>query len=296
MIEHDRYNQLIEQEAKHWGEVRPDPANPQLWHDPRLFEIFFGKEYRHLVARAVANGPKVLELGCGEGNLAIELAHKGLDVTAIDLSAERIDRAKQKAAQIQGPIQPTFLVGDLNTINLDQQKFDCVVAHDSLHHILMLERLLDEVQNILKPGGRFITIDFIGMGIVRKIAAAVLYAILPTYQPYKAKWSLRHRLLAFLANEQKKRRDIEHGSGSALHQESPFEEISQRSIITEIQKRFAVVEFFTFNPFWYYFAAKVKLSGEKKYSLGKLFRQADALVTQLHVSRGAYFFMEARLK
>ncbi|MBI3586476.1 MAG: class I SAM-dependent methyltransferase [Ignavibacteriales bacterium] len=296
MIEDNRYNQLIEQEARHWGEVRPDPANPQIWHDPKLFEIFFGKEYRHLVERTVANGPRVLELGCGEGNLALELVQNGLDVTAIDLSAERIDRAKHKAEQIQAPLQPIFLVGDLNTINLEPQKFDCVVAHDSLHHILMLERLLDEVQKTLKPGGRFITIDFIGMGTLRKITAAVLYAMLPTYQPYKAKWNLRQRLPAFLASEQKKRKDVERGSASMLHQESPFEEISQRSIITEIQKRFAVVESFTFNPFWYYFAAKVKLSGELKYSTGKMFRKADTLLTKLHLSRGAYFFMEARLK
>lgn len=296
MIEDNRYNQLIEQEARHWGEVRPDPANPQIWHDPTLFEIFFGKEYRHLTERTVANGPKVLELGCGEGNLALELAQRGLDVTAVDLSAERIDRAKLKAEQIQAPSQLVFLVGDLNTVNLEPQKFDCVVAHDSLHHILMLERLLDEVQQTLRPGGRFITIDFIGMGRLRKITAALLYAILPTYQPYKAKWNLRHRLSAFLASEQKKRKDIERGFASALHQESPFEEIAQRSIITEIQKRFAVVEFFTFNPFWYYFAAKVKLSGELKYSTGKIFRKADTLLTKLHVSRGAYFFMETRLK
>lgn len=296
MIEHNRYNQLIEQEARHWGEVRPDPANPQIWHDPKLFEMFFGKEYRHLIERTVANGPKVLELGCGEGNLAVELAQKGLSVTAIDLSAERIERANQKAAQRQAPFPPLFLVGDLNTISLEPKKFDCVVTHDSLHHILMLERLLDEIQKTLKPGGRFISIDFIGMGKPRKIAAALLYAILPTHQPYRAKWNLRHRLQAFLASEHKKRQDIERGSISALHHESPFEEISQRSIIMEIQKRFAVVESFTFNPFWYYFAAKVKLSGEKKYSAGKLFRQADALLTQLHVSRGAYFFMEARLQ
>ncbi|MBI3580205.1 MAG: class I SAM-dependent methyltransferase [Ignavibacteriales bacterium] len=296
MIEDSRYNRLIEQEAKHWGEVRPDPANPQIWHDPKLFEIFFGKEYRHLIERTLDSGPKVLELGCGEGNLSLELAQNGLDVTAIDLSAERIDRAKSTLAELKTGSQVTFLVGDLNTINLEPRKFDCVVAHDSLHHILKLDRLLDEVQRTLKPEGRFITIDFIGMGALRKIAAAFLYGILPTFQPYGVKWNQRRRLPAFLASEQKKRKEIERGSTSALHQESPFEEISQRSIITEIQKRFAVLEFFTFNPFWYYFAAKIKVPGEKKYSLGKTFRQADNLLTQLHLSRGAYFFIEARLK
>ena len=39
---------------------------------------------------------RVLELGCGTGNNAARLALAGFDVTAVDLSAEAIDRARER--------------------------------------------------------------------------------------------------------------------------------------------------------------------------------------------------------
>lgn len=293
VLDEERYRELITKESKHWGEVQPDPQNPQIWHDQQLFEIFFGKRYRHLIERAIACGPKVLELGCGEGNLAIELAQRGLHVTAVDLSADRIQRATLKARQSSVSHQPMFLADDLNTMTLPTATFDCVVAHDSLHHILNLDRLCNEVQKTLKPSGSFLVMDFTGMGVVRRILAAFLYAMLPTYQPYHVKWRLRHRLSGFLAGESKKRAALQEGSQAVLHHDSPFEEISQGSIVREISKRFAVVAHFTFCPFWYYFAARVRWPKRLKYSAARLLCALDNLILDLHLAKGAYFFLEA---
>jgi 2-polyprenyl-3-methyl-5-hydroxy-6-metoxy-1,4-benzoquinol methylase len=133
VIESTKYDELIAKESQHWGEVRQDPRNPQIWHDPKLFDIYFGKEYRHLVESAMGFGPSILELGCGEGNLSLELASsRGSRVTAIDLSPQRIERAQSRAKDRELNIPPTFMVGDLNTISLPFAAFDCVVAHDSL--------------------------------------------------------------------------------------------------------------------------------------------------------------------
>ena len=290
-----RYRELITQESQHWGQVQPDPQNPQIWHDPQLFEIFFGKWYRLLVERATACGPKVLELGCGEGSLAIELAERGLQVTAIDLSAERIERAKEKARRSATSPSPTFLVDDLNTVTLPSQEFDCIVAHDSLHHILKIDRLCDEVRKSLKPSGTFLVMDFSGMGTLRRILAAALFAILPTHQPYRHKWRLRRRLTGFLAGESRKRAALEGGSTTLLHQDSPFEEISQESIVSEISRRFTVNTHMTFCPFWYYFAAKIRWPRPLKYSAARILQRADQLILRLRLARGAYFLLEARI-
>ncbi len=294
MIDNERYRELIAKESKHWDEVQPDPKNPQIWHDQELFEIFFGVEYRNLVERANACGPHVLELGCGEGNLAIELAERGLSVTAIDLSPERIERAQSKAQQLNLAYQPKFLVGDLNTVTLPRETFDCAVAHDSLHHIVNVSRLCDEVRKCLKPTGSFIVMDFIGMGPVRKAMAAILYAILPTYQPYRMKWSLRHRLPGFLAGEQRKRKVLEGASSTALHADSPFEEISQSLIVEEIAKRFTIVERRTLCPFWYYLAPKVRLPKNLRYPVARFLHSLDDALTRFRLAKGAYFFLEAR--
>jgi 2-polyprenyl-3-methyl-5-hydroxy-6-metoxy-1,4-benzoquinol methylase len=292
VIDSKEYEKLAAREARHWGEVERDPQNPQIWHDPRLFEIFFGKEYRHMVESAVRFGPRILELGCGEGNLAIELASRGMQVTAIDLSGPRIERAQSKARDLG--VQPTFLVADLNTATFPQGTFDCVVAHDSLHHILLLDRVCGEVNNSLKPGGRFLVVDYIGMGLFRKLVAGFLYAVLPTYQPYREKWKLRKRFAAFLASESQKREALKAGASTALHHDSPFEEISQASILREIGIRFNIDEQTTFCPFWFYLAAKVRMPLWMKYPVARFFNSLDDLILQLRLARGAYVWISAQ--
>ena len=294
MIESQPYKDLIARESLHWGEVGHDPENPQIWHDPALFEIFFGKEYAHLLSRAVTSGPRILELGCGEGRLSMELAARGLQVTGIDLSPQRIERAAATADAAHLAMPPSFLAGDLNTISLPPDTYDCVVAHDSLHHILYLGRLCDEVLKTLRPGGSFLIMDYIGMGAIRKILAGALYGVLPTYQPYAKKWKLRHRLSSFLAAEEQKRDALGHSPSGALHQDSPFEEITQKSIVTEVQKRFHVAELQTYCPFWFYLAAKVQVPARWKYTMAKSFRALDKIIVKLRIAQGAYVWIAAQ--
>jgi 2-polyprenyl-3-methyl-5-hydroxy-6-metoxy-1,4-benzoquinol methylase len=288
------YGKLIAQEARHWGDVRKDAHNPQIWHDSRLFEIFFGREYRRLLDVTVSSGSKVLELGCGEGGLSIELASRGLQVTGIDLSPERIKRAQDKAQDLGLSKPPTFSVGDLNTISLPRGEFDCIVAHDSLHHILNLGRLCDEVNEALPPGGRFLVIDYIGMGLMRRLLAGFLYAVLPTYQPYGNKWKLRKRLGAFLASENKKRSSLEHAAPGALHDDSPFEEISQASILQEISSRFAILEQQSFCPFWFYLVAKIRMVDALRLPMARIMKALDDLLVRLRIARGAYVWIHAQ--
>lgn len=293
MIEPQQYESLIAKESLHWGVVDQNQQNPQIWHDPELFAIFFGKEHNRLIDRALASGPRILELGCGEGNLSLELASRGMLLTGIDLSPKRIERAESKARALGLKNPPVFQTGDLNTLTLPNQAFDCVVAHDSLHHILNLGRLCDQVSRTLAPGGQFLVVDYIGMGLFRKVFAAFFYALLPTHQPYRAKWALRHRLGAFFASERQKRRAIEQGPAGTLHQDSPFEEISQRSILKEIQTHFEVIELESFCPFWFYLAAKVRLPNRMKYSVARLLRTLDDMIVSLRLAQGAYVWIEA---
>lgn len=291
MIDQQQYRQLLAKEAAHWGAVQPDPRNPQLWHDERLFEIFFGREYRSLLD-SLGRASSILELGCGEGSLALELARRGKRVTGLDLSPERLRRARERALQMPLNPQPTFKVADLNTVSLPRQAFDCVVAHDALHHLYNLDHVLDETNKTLKKRGRLVVMDFIGMKKIRKLLAAALYALLPTVQSYRAKWTFRHRLNAFLATEAEKRSALERGDTGTLHEASPFEEISQESMIRKIKERFMITEFRTFCPFGYYLAPKLRLPRMIKYNVAKLLKEMDDELVCLGVE-GAYFYLEA---
>lgn len=290
-----RYGGLAEQEARFWGNVRRRSDNPQLWDDPILFDLFLRPQWEYLI-QVVANlQGDVLELGCGEGHLAIELARRGLRVKGIDISAERIARAKARATEefLQHPAQaPEFVVADLNTITLPLSSYDVIVAHDALHHILNLDRLMVEISVALKDKGRLIVYDYVGMGSFRKLAAAFSYAILPTYQSYSVKLKLSRRFGRFMKDEQGKRDELAKVPAGP-ESESPFEEISQSSIIHSIEKNFRIEEMKEDHPFFFYLAPKVRCPGAIKPLFWKTLRALDKTLLAMRLSRGAYVYINA---
>lgn len=78
------------------------------------------------------SGWRVLDAGCGAGMFSVELARRGADVTAIDLSPEMVDFAAQTLPADLGPGRIRFLSGDMLSDGLG--RFDAVVAMDSLIH------------------------------------------------------------------------------------------------------------------------------------------------------------------
>jgi SAM-dependent methyltransferase len=86
----------------------------------------------------------VLEVGCGEGELARAVAAAGYDVMAIDPGAP------------EGPIFRRIKLEELEP----GERFDAVVASRSFHHIVDLDAAFDRVVEVLAPDGRFILDEF----------------------------------------------------------------------------------------------------------------------------------------
>lgn len=287
-----RYQELIAREAAHWGRGS-EPDSPQIWDDPRLDALILAPPRRRLVERAASSGGPVLELGCGDGDLSLEIAGLGPEVEGVDLSPERVEGARAWAERRGLVGRATFRVGDLNRIELPAGHYDCVVAHHALHHILDLDHLMDAVYAALRPGGRLLVIDFIGAGVFEKLVVAGLYAVLPSAESYGAKWRRHlHRLPAYLASEKRKRAALESG-GNALHQESPFEGISQGSIVHVVAERFRVVERFTFCPFWYLLLPRLRMPRTLRHAIVSGWEPVDRALRRSGLTRGAYCYLDA---
>lgn len=77
-------------------------------------------------------GRRILDAGCGTGALAVELARRGADVVAIDLSPTLVGLARERMALPPSPGSVNFVVGDM--LGASFGRFDHVVAMDSLIH------------------------------------------------------------------------------------------------------------------------------------------------------------------
>jgi len=144
--------------------------------DPKLYNIVMGKEYGELLKEIIRKSGKVLELGCGPGGLSLELARNGLHVDAIDISGFSIATAvkfKEENSYKRKFGTLNYKIGDLNSISLPENTYDVIFCAGSLHHILKIERLLDEIGKSLKKDGLFLLYDNIGLTkstvLVRKI-------------------------------------------------------------------------------------------------------------------------------
>ena len=286
-----RYRELIDRERGHAGE--PDPKSPQLWDDPALFELVLAPAWQDLVDCAVAHGGPALELGCGDGDLTLALAARGLDILGVDLSEARIARAREQAVQRGLADRARFETADLNTVVLAPGRYRTIVAHHALHHVLELERLLDQVHAALAPGGVLLVNDFVGAGRVEKLMSALAVAVLPASWSYADKLKLAWRLRAMLATEAQKRAAIERPA-RGLHEESPFEGISQGSIERGIRARFQVTRSYAFCPYWYHALPKIRMPRALRRALLRAAQVVDRPLNRRRITPGGYLFIEAR--
>lgn len=103
-----------------------------------------------LTSRLPATPARILDAGCGRGELALALTGRGYDVTAIDVSADAVAEARKAGVDAK--------VADIETYEDDP--FDAVVFSLSLHHVERLDRALARTRELLKPDGVVIADEF----------------------------------------------------------------------------------------------------------------------------------------
>jgi SAM-dependent methyltransferase len=94
----------------------------------------------------------LVDLGCGDGELTLELASMVGRVTGVDEEGDEIDRATDAARQ-QGIGNATFVVGDAYALDIPGESADAVLGHSVLEALERPADALAEMARILKPGG-----------------------------------------------------------------------------------------------------------------------------------------------
>ena len=120
---------------------------------PALFDRLYRYEWYKspltdwLDALKVGENANLLELGCGPGNFARDIAAKGIAVTAMDRSEKMIKKATGGNSAVE------FLVGDATQTGLGAEQFDFVLSSSLINVVPDGKQLLVEVARVLRPGG-----------------------------------------------------------------------------------------------------------------------------------------------
>jgi len=144
----------------------------------QLAEDIFHPGGKELTRKTVAAmnlpaGAPVAELGCGTGTSAMLLAEElGFRVSAIDISAANIERAKKRAASFGGRIR--FLKADAQSLPFESREFDAVLAECTFSLFPDQPQALREIRRVLKPGGQLAITDMATGGPLPADIAAVL--------------------------------------------------------------------------------------------------------------------------
>jgi trans-aconitate methyltransferase len=141
--------------------------NPELYQSGHSFVWEYGRELVGLLAPRA--GERILDVGCGTGQLTAEIARSGAKVIGIDSSQTMITEARRHYADLR------FELADVLSLN-DREEFDAVFSNAALHWVREAEAAVVAVARALKPGGRLVA-ELGGRGNVQELLAAAFESL-----------------------------------------------------------------------------------------------------------------------
>jgi tRNA (cmo5U34)-methyltransferase len=123
--------------------------------------------YDEMTARLLEYAPpeadSILELGCGTGNLSLQLARKfrSASLTLVDASPEMVavTRSRLEDAGVRSVNKPAYVAARFEELALPGNSFDLVVSSISLHHVADKASLYGRIRAVLRAGGHLCFAD-----------------------------------------------------------------------------------------------------------------------------------------
>jgi len=161
-----------------------------------------------LARLAVGPGTRMLDVGCGAGQIAIPAARAGARVTGVDIAANLIAQARARA-QAEG-VDVQFDEGDAEALPYESGAFDVVVSLIGAMFAPRPERVAAELVRVCRPGGRIVMANWTPSGFVGLMFKTIGKHVLPPPMPSPLLWgdegSVRERLREGVSELQLKKR------------------------------------------------------------------------------------------
>ncbi len=113
--------------------------------------------FDQLLRERIRSGMRVLDAGCGHGRNVVYLLRHGFDVSAVDRSAQAVDRTAALAARLAPRLPASqFRTEPIESLSYPDASFDLVICSAVLHFAEdaeHFEAMVDELWRVLAPGG-----------------------------------------------------------------------------------------------------------------------------------------------
>lgn len=130
-----------------------------LWNKDTIFPFPVGQGQRAMEDKLFSRlglkpGSKVLDAGAGSGYVAMHMASKGLDITAIDITPFHVESAKRNIQSHRMDDKVTVLLEDYHDLSrFPDNSFDGIFTMETFVHADDPVKVLKNFYRILKPGG-----------------------------------------------------------------------------------------------------------------------------------------------
>jgi len=138
-------------------------TDPRGYQDRHAYVFRFGEDLLELLAPKA--GERILDLGCGTGQLTSAVAESGATVVGLDISQEMLAQARANYPALE------FIQGDASNFTLPEP-VDAILSNAALHWVRNAEGVAASVARALKPGGRFVA-ELGGHGNIQSVVDAL---------------------------------------------------------------------------------------------------------------------------
>lgn len=128
-----------------------------LYSGSDLFSVIHQERHHRLLGwcrqLTLPPGARVLDIGCGAGVQAVDLALSGAVVDGLDPVHAMVELGRKRAEEYRVAGQVHFVVGDAHHLPYPDESYDVVIAMGVLPYLYDPTRALDEIRRVLKPNG-----------------------------------------------------------------------------------------------------------------------------------------------
>jgi SAM-dependent methyltransferase len=155
--------------------------------DYDLFSRYMEKESEQFYRRLYfAPGTRLLDVGCGAGQLALIAARAGARVTGCDIATNWVEKARTRAAT-EG-LDIVFDEGDAESLPYGDAQFDAVASFVGAMFAPRPESVAAELTRVCRPGGTIVMANWTPSGFIGQMFRAIAKHIAPSGMPSPVLW------------------------------------------------------------------------------------------------------------